>query len=394
MINSIDEFLSRLKNFEKTRNKNHFQNYTLNKFRETLNIFLENQGNKQKKTRISVVGTNGKGSVSFYLQNIALRSEYLLPIGLYTSPHLEHFTERININGKHIPIKWILDFLNSIEEEKLRLLEELSYFEFLTLLAMVYFDENKCNLEIYEAGLGGKLDATKESNPDFVVLTKVGYDHTEILGKKLETILNEKLLISTNNTKAIFSMDQDFSLYEIIEKFTEETNITLYKFSHKKLNYLDYNYFFANYILEKVSNIRGENKSFILEKNPPPLKGRMEVWKKDPITIFDVGHNPDAIYYLLNSMENSYGIEKWNIVVTTLKDKDIKGILDILVNWSHTNNVYRIHSDYFNDEVYENSKVIDIQVEEIHKVSLNSPTLICGGFRIYGILKKYFGNQS
>ena len=173
----IDAFLQKLKNFEISRNKLHFQSYSLSPFEKILDSFLE--PNPHLLFRISVVGTNGKGSVSEFLSTLLSK---IGNVGLYTSPHLFSFTERIKLNGNPISKEWINEWMESLPTKKRNDLHTLSYFEFLTLLAFVYFRECKTSYEVLEAGLGGRLDATKTSQPDFVVLTKVDLDHTEILG--------------------------------------------------------------------------------------------------------------------------------------------------------------------------------------------------------------------
>ena len=249
----IDAFLQKLKNFEISRNKLHFQSYSLSPFEKILDSFLE--PNPHLLFKISVVGTNGKGSVSEFLSTLLSK---IGNVGLYTSPHLFSFTERIKLNGNPISKEWINEWMESLPTKKRNDLHTLSYFEFLTLLAFVYFRECKTSYEVLEAGLGGRLDATKTSQPDFVVLTKVDLDHTEILGNSKDEILTEKLGIIAKSTKILFFMKQDGINQKKIESILNNKyglNPYIIGFDEEIERYTDYlsfNYQYSIFILKKL----------------------------------------------------------------------------------------------------------------------------------------------
>ncbi|MCX8000076.1 MAG: bifunctional folylpolyglutamate synthase/dihydrofolate synthase, partial [Leptospiraceae bacterium] len=142
------EFLSKLRNFEKQRNRNLFQNYSLD-FLEKVFQKLGLESSSQA-IRVSVVGTNGKGSTAFFLSELILKNQ-LGTVGLYTSPHLLTERERIQVNGNCFEYEDLNSFLQDQEPEILKDLSQLSYFEFLTLFAMFHFRKQNCNFEIYEA---------------------------------------------------------------------------------------------------------------------------------------------------------------------------------------------------------------------------------------------------
>ena len=178
---NINQFLSSLTNLEKTRNFNVFKDYSLDEFISVLDSFDLLKTN-ENTLRISLVGTNVKGSTAFSLSQLFLTLENCSPVGLYTSPHLIIQNERIQVNGDMISDEWMNHKLNTFAKEEIERLKTLSYFEFFTFLSILFFKDNGCKTEIYEAGLGGRLDATKLVNPNIVVLTEVSLDHTEILG--------------------------------------------------------------------------------------------------------------------------------------------------------------------------------------------------------------------
>ncbi len=364
-------FLKELKNFEKQRNHNVFQGYSLQEFTDILEFF----DLKEKKTnclRISIVGTNGKGSLAHYLSELAQKN-FHLKVGLYTSPHLLQETERIQVNSKKISYSEIQNFLDLQTQEKISQLKKLSYFEFFTLLAIYYFQTQNCDLEIYEAGLGGRLDATKLAQADFVVVTKIGLDHTAILGDTKEKILNEKLEITTTNTKAIFYFLQDEThLNQQILEYGRKKNISTICFDKefKFQEYLSFNLHYAKFILEQIY----QKKIINLEVSNP--KGRMEVLKKEPLVIFDVAHNPDAILNLLSSIEIKYPNIYWDILLGCLADKDILEIYNILNNWKYKKEIFFVVNPNF---IIPNIKNIKTQ----QNWSKKNPTLVTGSFRLY-----------
>jgi dihydrofolate synthase / folylpolyglutamate synthase len=146
-------------------------------------------GNPEKKFKsIHVAGTNGKGSSSHMLASILQQAKY--KTGLYTSPHLKSFTERIRINGKEVSETFVVDFVNRIQP----LIDELkpSFFEITVAMAFDYFAQQKVDVAVIEVGLGGRLDSTNVITPEVSLITNIGWDHKDLLGDTLEKIAFEK----------------------------------------------------------------------------------------------------------------------------------------------------------------------------------------------------------
>lgn len=387
---NINQFLSSLTNLEKTRNFNVFKEYSLTEFQSILTSFGLLQAS-ENNIRISLVGTNGKGSTAYFLSQLFFRLKNFSPVGLYTSPHLVTQNERIQLNGIMISDEWMDDKLNSFSKEELEKLKTLSYFEFFTFLAILYFKANSCKMEIYEAGLGGRLDATKLVNPDIVVLTKISLDHTEILGDTEEKILMEKLQIVGTNTKLLFTFLQEETINKLVEKFCKDKNIELIVYPHLvEKDYLSFNKEFALFI---VNQILAEHLQEDIERDIldiiHTIPGRMQVLRKEPILLFDVGHNPSAISFILQSLKILYPFEThWNMYVGSLKDKDVKKILEILVKEPIVQKVFQIVGVNWNTESISHSKILHIAEEDIALSKIESASLVLGSFRLYNQVKK------
>lgn len=375
------EFLSKLRNFEKQRNRNLFQNYSLD-FLEKVFQKLGLESSSQS-IRVSVVGTNGKGSTAFFLSELILKNQ-LGTVGLYTSPHLLTERERIQMNGNYFEYEDLNSFLQNQDPEIFKDLSQLSYFEFLTLFAMFQFRKQNCNFEIYEAGLGGRLDATKLAKANYVVVTKIGIDHAEILGDTREKILQEKLGIITEKCKALFYFPQDEEILDKkIENFCMERKILVYKFQDTFENYVDFNLRYAKFILETITS------SEIANLNISNMPGRMEIISENPLILFDVGHNPDAVQSLITSIDTRFTQVKWNVLVGCLPDKDIKSILEILTTWKNCTDVFLLTNAPFTKPHFPH------KAREIASLNFkwSGALLVVGSFRLYEILpelKKLF----
>lgn len=396
-------FVNQLNNLEKTRDFNVFANYSLNYLNDTIRYFgLDKK--REKTIRISVVGTNGKGSASYFLSRFAFRSGLFNSVGLYISPHLITDHERISINGNNITEAWLDNKISSFTGDELRRLSQLSYFELFTVLALFYFSENNCDLEIYEAGLGGRLDATKLANSDYVILTKIGLDHTKILGESESKILKEKLAIAGDNLKGLYTFIQKDSLYKIIEGFCLENKIKLGIFNEPwtlQEDYLLYNKNFSFYVLDDIvvqnfneyrkekstANPVSLNPELLTEIDEPP--GRMEVFRKSPLLIYDIAHNPDAIEYLFLSLNNRFEFKEIDVYLASLKDKDIESILQKMIVNKKIKHIYQITDQGFNSNTVINKKISTLTLEEAKNqiISQTAPAVITGSFRLYSTFK-------
>lgn len=389
-------FVSKLNNLEKKRNFNVFQNYSLKDYINSIRALgLEEitKGQNRTSIRIGVIGTNGKGSVSHYLKECSLASGYCHKTGIYTSPHLLSPNDRIIINSQSVSDEWLNKRLNQFSQDHLEILRQFSFFEIYTLFAILYFDENQCDLEIYEAGLGGRKDATKIVESDYVVLTSIGLDHTEILGKTEEKILTEKLGIISHKTKILFSSVTQPNLRKAIELFCQSKKIQFIQFDSSSNNYLSFNFEFACHILERI--FYPKHKRFSFGSLPKP-RGRMEVLREDPILVFDIAHNPQAIGKALQSLELSYPSLEWTIFLACLKDKDTEHILQTIQEKNNIEQIITIESEEFSDNYP--SEIKRISFENLTGVlkSFKKPALVTGTFRLGVITEQtlYFSQQS
>ena len=322
----------------------------------TLDNHFDNPHNKFKTIHIG--GTNGKGSCSHTIAAILQSAGY--KVGLFTSPHLVDFRERIRINGVMIPEQYVIDF---VENEK-DFFEPLhpSFFELTTALAFKYFAENDVDIAVIEVGLGGRLDCTNIISPILSVITNIGFDHIQFLGKTLEKIASEKAGIIKNNTPVVIGETTPETRTVFIQKATstnsaiylaEENDIILsHQHSHNGgIDYVTKTYgtihgelsglcqtkntatiLTAINILEKIGlAIQPENiiEGFKHVCELTGLRGRWEKIDKNPITICDTGHNVNGLEYIVKQLQlQKY--EKLHIVFGMVNDKDIEGVLSIM----------------------------------------------------------------
>lgn len=359
-INSAVEWL----NSKKKLNKR----YDLNVMRNALNQ-LDNPHMNLKY--IHVGGTNGKGSTSTYISNILIDSGY--KVGLYISPYVVKFNERLSINNEYISDANLLSYINKLFifcssfEEKY---EVLGFFEVVTLISFLYFRDEKVDICVYEVGLGGRLDATNVISPLISSITNVQKDHEAQLGKTYKSILKEKLGIVKNNVPLVTSIRRKSLINDIKEKCNETSsklyfvdnvkNIkldktgTTFKFENKYYKssligiHQAYNASLAIKVIEVLNDIYNFNISDLNIKNG--LKnsvwpGRFELFN-DSI-ILDGAHNPMGQLLLKKSMLK-FTKNKVNIVFCAMKDKDTKKMISIID--SYANSLILTKIDYYRSE--------------------------------------------
>ena len=277
---------------------------------------------------IQIIGTNGKGSTSAILAQL-LAKDY--KIGLYTSPHLFSFQERIRVNGAVIPIKKVRFFLKKYKStiEKL----EASFFEVMTVMAMWYFVESKANYAIMETGLGGKFDSVSACCSNLYGITSISMDHTHILGENLEEITKEKLGgIQSNST--IYSVSQKKPILSVIKKYSKDNNCntkfikTDYQLKisldgdHQKEN--------ASLAISIFRYIHPQYKATDLKKNLLSINwfGRNQTLQENPKIIFDVAHNESGILsFIQNIINKNKKYNKMYLLLSLQKHKRIKNII-------------------------------------------------------------------
>jgi len=326
-------------------------------------------GNPQNKFKsIHIAGTNGKGSTSHMLA--AMLQQEGFKTGLYTSPHIKDFGERIRINGNMID----KDFVVSFTEKTKSICQDIqpSFFELTVAMAFEYFALHKVDIAVIETGVGGRLDSTNIINPILSIITNIGYDHTNLLGNTLEAISFEKAGIIKNNTpvvigeylqetKPVFENKANemnapvFYASEIYDTNLIENNhrflkckVTDKSNQHTEIFTLDLN---GNYQLKNLKTVLAAekilatldfeidepNEKFALAnvKSITGLKGRWDVVSEKPLCIHDVAHNKDGINALLQQLKESHQNSNYHFVIGFVNDKDITSVLELLPNNAH-----------------------------------------------------------
>ena len=292
---------------------------------------------QNKFQSIHIAGTNGKGSICHLLASILQEQGY--NVGLYTSPHLKDFRERIKLNGEMIPEADVVQFVGSHKSNFTEI--GISFFEMTTALALDYFADKKVDIAIIETGLGGRLDATNIINPELAVISNVALDHQNILGTSLTAIAREKAgIIKTNKPIVLGNTTNDVIC--VVKEIASNKNAPL------SLASLSCNYTSALLgacqlentatVVEVVKQLRILNWR-ISEKSlinglqniivNTGLRGRWEQIGFNPRVICDTGHNIHAIKSIVEHLKKETYNNLW-IVLGMVADKDVSGILNLL----------------------------------------------------------------
>lgn len=285
---------------------------------------------------IHVAGTNGKGSSSHMLASILQEAGY--KVGLYTSPHMKDFRERIKINGKSISQKSVIEF---IEKNKAFLeTNKLSFFEMSVGMALDYFSKEKVSIAIIEVGLGGRLDSTNIITPEISLITNIGLDHTDILGNTLAKISREKAGIIKPGVPVVISECQE-EIAPVFEEIAKERNSVLVYADRENLkeyktsllgNYQNKNIkgVLATIKLLKEFNISEEHIKRGLMKvvENTGLLGRWQVLHENPKVVCDTAHNIEGLTLVLEQV-NLEKFKTLHIVLGFVKEKNLDEILPL-----------------------------------------------------------------
>ena len=289
----------------------------------------------KKFKSIHIAGTNGKGSTAHMLASIL--QEAGLKTGLYTSPHLKDFRERIKINGKMISQNQVIEFVkkNKTEFEKINM----SFFEYTVAMAFDYFAESQVDIAIIETGLGGRLDSTNIITPELSVITNIGYDHINLLGSKLEQIAKEKAGIIKKNTPVVIGRKQEKIINDIFKItaynkkskiFFSEINNNIScdlkgEYQNENINTTIKAIEVLNWNIDKKNIYKGLKN---VVKNTG-LNGRWQIISKNPHIICDTGHNQDGIKNITKQLKK-INFNKLHFIFGTVKDKNIIEIIKLL----------------------------------------------------------------
>lgn len=327
---------------------------------DNIKLLCEALGNPQDKFKsIHIAGTNGKGSTSHMLSAILQEAGY--KTGLYTSPHLVHFGERIKINGKELDQQWVIDFV--AQHKDLFKQIEPSFFEVTVAMAFQYFAEQECEIAVIETGLGGRLDSTNIITPILSVITNISYDHMDVLGETLAEIAEEKAGIIKNGVPFILGERQketehiffEHAIHKQCNSFNADAQWALVKVKQDEgCQYLKAVKLAAQEMYDLQTDLLGSyqlhNIKTVLTagevlysmgfktdlsttlralskvKKLTGLRGRWEELQNKPLIIADVGHNKAGVKEVMNQWQLVKAAQK-NIVIGFVKDKDVRAAL-------------------------------------------------------------------
>ena len=316
---------------------------------ERIGELCERLSHPQKKLKfIHIAGTNGKGSTSAMLDSVLRAAGY--KVGLYTSPYIRVFNERMRIDGENIPDDELASLTEYIKPIAEQMADKPTEFEIITALAFEYFARHNCDVVILEAGMGGRLDSTNIIDTSVLsVITGIALDHTAFLGDTVEKIAKEKAGIIKKNVPVIYG-GSDESAKSVIENKAKEmeSDFVAVDYSSLKINSMALegtNFDYADYSGLKISllgSYQPRNCAIVLnaveilrkkgfEISDSDLReglasamwqGRFEILSCDPLIIFDGAHNPQGIEAAVESVKLYFGVQKICLVTGVLRDKD------------------------------------------------------------------------
>ncbi|MBF5058671.1 bifunctional folylpolyglutamate synthase/dihydrofolate synthase [Candidatus Neptunochlamydia vexilliferae] len=315
---------------------------------------------ERKFPTVHVGGTNGKGTVCFKLAEVLKDNGYR--VGLFTSPHLFTYRERIQINGKMIPEEEVFGRLSKI----LPLAEEPTFFDVTTLLAFDYFADEEIDVAVIEVGIGGRLDATNIVTPILSIITSIGYDHMAILGETLEEIATEKGGIIREGIPVI--VGETAALPPILEKATDLTiarnnSTDIVRRALKKLPFS----------IDVGEGIRRR----------PPCR-----YEKRGDVIFDVAHNPTAFERLFKTVQREYPGKKIHLLLGLSKDKDVEDCLEVIERYTdHIALLPVEHPRLLPHEAFRIGTPLTAEKALTHAKQENAVAVVTGSFYIMSSLK-------
>ena len=316
---------------------------------ERINELCQKLGNPQKKLKfVHVAGTNGKGSFCAMLSSILKSAGY--KVGLFTSPYVKVFNERMAINGEMISNEELAQLTEQVMPIADSMNDKPTEFELITAIALEYFARHKCDIVVLECGLGGRLDSTNIiDTPVLSVITGVALDHTSILGDTVEKIAVEKSGIIKKGIPCLWC-GKDESAKNVIEKRAEVISSPCYTVNHgeaivesltldgtlvkwRTLDHLkisllgEYQVFNVENVLNAVEILKAQGFDISEQSIRKGLSSvvwhaRFEVISSDPLIIADGGHNPEGVSSAVRSIKAYFGDEKLNVVTGVMADKD------------------------------------------------------------------------
>ena len=407
---------------------------------ERISFLMKQLKNPQNNIKIvHVTGTNGKGSVCKFVGSILQKAGY--SVGVYISPHLERFSERIVIDDREVSeeeITVLVEKIKPVVDEMIDNDNTPTFFEIVTAMAFLFFSDSSVDFAVVEVGLGGRFDATNVVVPVVSVITNISLEHTARLGEDVKSIAFEKAGIIKNNVPVVTAVKDDAKI--VVEKTAKEKNaqvICIDKNSWKRLSHtIQYQEFLICGILNDytvktsmLGKYQGENIALAvtaaeqLQMNGTYLTdndiidgistafnpGRMEIIAEDPTILLDGAHNPAGMEMLEKTLKEDFEYERLVLVVGILEDKDIQRMLSVIIPVSDvvivtkSKNARACEPTALKDRIKEIGYTKDLFVEKSlpkaidhAKVMAGKKDVICisGSLFTVGEARSYFAKSS
>jgi len=403
-----------------------------------IGLLLELMGNPHKSlSYVHVAGTNGKGSTVAFISSILIEAGYR--VGIYISPFIERFTERIKINGTEIPEGDLARITGFVREKVDMMLKagkaHPTEFEIITAVAFQYYHEQHCDLVVLEVGLGGRFDSTNIiDTPDAAVITTISFDHMEILGNTLPEIAFEKAgIVKSGGDVVLYPQTPDVE--RVFERICEERNSRLKKvdfsdlkvrsfgidgqsFDYKELQSLkilllgDHQARNAAVAVETALLLREKGYAISNDAIREGLykakwPGRMEIVKTSPLFLIDGAHNAEGAQILAAGLKKYFPNKRITFIVGVLADKDYKAMIEAIEPYAYRFVTVTPRSPRALSAkdlaifigAYCKNVVVSDKIEEAIRTCLNSSSqedLICAFGSLYyiGGIRKYFKQDS
>ena len=375
---------------------------------------LEKLENPQQNMEfVHVAGTNGKGSVCAFMSSILKESG--MKVGVFTSPHLVDFEERITVNGEYIPKEEVKRLGNMLLNMEFGV--NPTMFDYCLCMAVMYFVENKCDIVILETGLGGRLDSTNcVGIPKVSVITKIGYDHMAILGNDIKDIAKEKAGIIKKGTNLVIERQQNEVLEVIHKKAGEEgiDNIEIVKDEDiEKVSKLPLKNkgvhqwenasaaaLGAKIILKEKGMDDGDIMAFIKTGLcSASWPGRMELISNNPFLMIDGAHNSNGVLALKESLCSLYPNEKFHFIMGVMADKDYEEMVDILIPLAESFTTVTVESeralnalklkDYINEQGVMVNEALNLK-DALDNLSVKNKNILFGSLYFVGEVKEFY----
>src|SRR5690554_4353951 len=291
---------------------------------EHLNVPIE------KMKFVHVAGTNGKGTTCSIIASALTESR--LKVGMFTSPHIKDFRERIRINGEMISQEEVLAYITTFQSSSFEISP--SFFEMTWAMALAYFYQEKCDIVVVETGLGGRLDATNVIEPELSVITNIELDHVAILGDTRTKIATEKAGIIKQNVPVIIG-ESDEEIEGVFVRAAQERNAPLYFLPENNvINTYEKNKHLAFFALDILLQNRADLptiKQSAIDKlyDNTGFYGRNQLWSTDPLIIIDAAHNVMDVQRFLKYIMDTYPHKKVRALYGASNDKDVQSIIKL-----------------------------------------------------------------